>query len=217
MTRATHFLDKRLYQYVLAHEPPEHPVLAELRAVTQTLPRGRMQVAPEQGPLLAFLLRLIDARRVLELGTFTGYSSICIARGLRADGRLLCLDASEKWTAIARRYWKRAGVRKRIELRLGPAIATLKKLDRGLVFDFAFIDAAKEEYDAYYELILPRVRPNGLILFDNMLWGGRLGTTRTNQASGRAIDKLNLKLARDKRVESVLLPIADGLQLCRKR
>ena len=151
------------------------------------------------------------------MGTFTGYSSICIARGLRADGRLLCLDASEEWTTIARRYWKRAGVRKRIELRLGPAIATLKKLDRGLVFDFAFVDAAKEEYDAYYELILPRVRSNGLILFDNMLWGGRLGTTRINQASGRAIDKLNHKLARDKRVESVLLPIADGLQLCRKR
>src|SRR5207248_11526404 len=128
-----------------------------------------------------------------------------------------CIDESEAWTAIARKYWAAAGVQNRIELRLGSAIPLLKQLEPELTFDFVFIDAEKTEYDAYYELLLPRVRANGLILFDNMLWGGRLGTTRINQASGRAIDKLNHKLARDKRVQSVLLPIADGLQLCRTR
>ena len=212
-------LNDRLYRYLCAcRTGSDDPVLDALRRETEALGGiSRMQISREQGSFMTLLVATIGAASAIEVGTFTGYSSICIARGLRAEGRLLCLDASEEWTTIARRYWKRAGVRKRIELRLGPAIATLKKLDRGLVFDFAFVDAAKEEYDAYYELILPRVRSNGLILFDNMLWGGRLGTTRINQASGRAIDKLNRKLARDKRVESVLLPIADGLQLCRKR
>ena len=130
---------------------------------------------------------------------------------------MLCVDQSEEWTSIARKYWAQADVENKIDLRLGPAIATLKKLDRNLRFDFAFIDADKTEYDAYYELLLPRIRQNGLILFDNMLWGGRLGSGRIRHASGLAIEKLNRKLARDKRVESVLLPIADGLHLCRKR
>src|SRR5437773_1613449 len=138
MTRATHFLDKRLYQYVLAHEPPEHPVLAELRAVTQTLPRGRMQVAPEQGPLLAFLLRLIDARRVLELGTFTGYSALAMALALPPDGRIVTCDISEEWTAIARRFWDKGGVAGKIELRLGPASETLRRLEAGFAGSFDF-------------------------------------------------------------------------------
>jgi len=133
-----------------------------------------------------------------------------------ASGRLLCVDASQEWTAIAKRYWAMAGVEDRIELRLGSAIPILQQLEPGLTFDFAFIDAEKTEYDAYYELVLPRVRRNGLILFDNMLWGGRLGSGPIEEESGKAIDLLNHKLAADDRVETVLLPIADGLHLCRK-
>jgi len=129
---------------------------------------------------------------------------------------LICIDASEEWTAIAKKYWATAGVQDRIELRIGSAVPILKKLEATLTFDFAFIDAEKTEYDAYYELILPRVRKNGLILFDNMLWGGRLGAGPIEEASGKAIDALNRKLAADNRVETVLLPVADGLHLCRK-
>jgi caffeoyl-CoA O-methyltransferase len=136
---------------------------------------------------------------------------------LADGGRLICIDESKEWTAIARRYWAQAGVQKKIELRLGAAIPALRSLPTDLVFDFAFIDADKTEYDTYYELILPRVKSNGLLLFDNMLWGGRLGAGPVEDASGKAIDQLNRKLAQDARVEAVLLPIADGLQLCRKR
>jgi len=211
-------LNHRLYRYICAcRTGADEPLLDALRRETEALGGiSRMQISREQGDFMTLLVAAVRAKIAVEVGTFTGYSSICIARGLSAGGRLLCIDANEEWTGVARKYWAQARVQNKIELRLGPAIATLKKLERGLVFDFAFIDAAKEEYDAYYELILPRVRPNGLILFDNMLWGGRLGTTRIKQASGRAIDKLNRKLARDQRVESVLLPIADGLQVCRK-
>src|SRR5204862_4721041 len=158
----------------------------------------------------------IGARSVMEIGTFTGYSSLCMARALPKGGRLICVDESEQWTAVARKYWSKAGVQDRIELRLGQAISILKHLEPNLKFDLAFIDAQKTEYDAYYELILPRIRKNGLILFDNMLWGGRLGQVPIPEASGKAIDALNRKLAQDSRVQSVLLPIADGLHLCRK-
>jgi caffeoyl-CoA O-methyltransferase len=156
-------------------------------------------------------------KSAIEVGTFTGYSSLCIARALPPQGRLICVDASREWTDVARKYWARAGVQDRIELRLGPAIPTLQQLEPGLVFDFAFIDAAKTEYDAYYELLLPRVRQNGLILFDNMLWGGRLGAGALKEEAGSAIDALNHKLANDSRVEAVLLSVADGIQFCRKR
>ncbi|HYT61093.1 MAG TPA: O-methyltransferase [Haliangiales bacterium] len=212
-------LNDRLYRYLCGCRSNAHdPVLEALRRETEALGDdiSRMQISREQGSLLTLLVGAIGAKSAVEVGTFTGCSALCIARGLSAGGRLLCLDASVEWTAIARKYWTQAGVRDRIELRLGAAIPLLKKLERGLTFDFAFIDAAKEEYNAYYELVLPRVRRNGLVLFDNMLWGGRLGTKRVTQTSGRAIDMLNRKLARDKRVESVLLPVADGLQLCRK-
>ena len=211
-------LNDRLYRYVCAcRSHPEDPLLEALRRDTEALGDvSQMQISREQGSFMTLLIAAIAAESAIEVGTFTGYSSICIARGLSPRGRLLCLDASTEWTTIARRYWAQAGVANRIELRLGDAISTLKKLPRPASFDFAFIDAAKEEYEDYYELILPRVRRNGLILFDNMLWGGRLGGGRPTQASGRAIDKLNRKLAQDDRVECVLLPIADGLQLCRK-
>jgi caffeoyl-CoA O-methyltransferase len=212
-------LNDRLYRYVCAcRSDAGDPILNALREATDALGEiSRMQISPEQGSFLTLLAAATGAKSAIEVGTFTGYSSLCIARGLTRGGRLICIDQSEEWTAVARKYWAQAGIENRIELRLGPAVPTLKKLDRQLSFDFAFIDADKTEYDAYYELILPRMRRNGLILFDNMLWGGRLGTGRIHQPSGQAIEKLNRKLARDKRVESVLLPIADGLQLCRKR
>lgn len=153
----------------------------------------------------------------LELGTFTGYSSLCIARGLPADGRLICLDASREWTDIAREFWDRAGVAGKIDLRIGPALESLRGLEDATPFDLVFIDAAKEEYDAYFEAVLPRVRPGGLILFDNMLWGGRLAAGDLTEESSRVLTALNRKLSTDARVETVLLPIADGLQFCRVR
>jgi caffeoyl-CoA O-methyltransferase len=211
-------LTDALYKYLVkCRSHTSDPVLESLRRETDALGDiSKMQISQEQGSFMSLLVAAIGAKSAIEVGTFTGYSSICIASGLSQNGRLICVDESKEWTDIARKYWSRAGVNQRIELRLGPAIPLLQKLESSLTFDFAFIDASKTEYDAYYELLLPRVRPNGLILFDNMLWGGRLGARPISEASGRAIDELNHKLANDGRVESVLLPIADGLQLCRK-
>lgn len=212
-------LDDGLYQYVCRHRTrADDPILNALRKETEALgDDAKMQISQEQGAFMSILVAAIGARSAIEVGTFTGYSSLCIARGLAADSSLICIDESEEWTRIARKYWARAGVENRIELRLGAAIPILKALPSAMAFDFAFIDAEKTEYDAYYELILPHVRSNGLILFDNMLWGGRLAPGPVDHPSGRAIDALNNKLARDERIETVLLPIADGLQLCRKR
>ena len=212
-------LNDRLYRYVCAcRSDADDSILESLRATTESFGDiSRMQISREQGSFMTLLLAAIGAKLAIEIGTFTGYSSLCIARGLAPGGRLICFDQSEELTAIARTYWAQAGVENKIELRLGPAVPTLKKLERRLRFDFAFIDADKTEYDAYYELVLPRLRQNGLILFDNMLWGGRLGPGRIRHASGRAIEKLNRKLAQDERIESVLLPVADGIHLCRKR
>ncbi len=212
-------LNDRLYRYLCQNRTNAiDPVLDALRKETESLGGvAQMQISREQGSLMTLLVAATGARQAIEVGTFTGYSSICIACGLPPGGRLICLDESEEWTAIASKYWTRAGVAKKIELRLGNAISTLQKLKRDVLFDFAFIDADKTEYNAYYELLLPRIKRNGLILFDNMLWGGRLGRRRVTHPSGRAIDKLNRKLAKDPRVEAVLLPIADGIQLCRKR
>jgi caffeoyl-CoA O-methyltransferase len=212
-------LTDSLYKYLCScRSNVADPALEALRAETDRLGEiSRMQISPEQGSLMTILNAAIGTTSAIEVGTFTGYSSICIARGLAPGGKLICIDASEEWTAIARQFWARAGVEKRIELRLGSAIPILRQLEPGLTFDFAFIDAEKTEYDAYYELVLPRMRKNGLVLFDNMLWGGRLGAGPIKEASGKAIDVLNQKLAADARVESVLLPVADGLHLCRKR
>ena len=211
-------LNDRLFRYICDCVSEQGDgVLEALRAETAALGEiAEMQIGPDQGAFLTILTAAIGARAAIEIGTFTGYSSICIARGLPPDGRLLCLDASKEWTAIARRYWKRAGVGDKIELKLGPAVESLKKLKAGRRFDLAFIDAHKPEYDDYYELVLPLMRVNGLVLFDNMLWGGRLGQRgEIRHPSGGAIDRLNRKLARDKRVESVLLSIGDGLRICR--
>ena len=211
-------LTDSLYRYLCScRSNAADPALDGLRAETDGLGEiSKMQISPEQGSFMTILTAAIGAKSAIEVGTFTGYSSICIARGLAAKGKLICIDASEEWTAIAKKYWVKAGVQERIELRIGSAIPILQKLEAGLTFDFAFIDAEKTEYDAYYELVLPRVRKNGLILFDNMLWGGRLGSGPVPEASGKAIDALNRKLTEDKRVETVLLPVADGLHLCRK-
>jgi caffeoyl-CoA O-methyltransferase len=211
-------MNERLFRYLCGcRSHASDRVLDDLRMETAALGEiAQMQIGPDQGAFMTLLVKAIGARTALEVGSFTGYSSICIARGLPEKGRLLCLDASAEWTATARKYWRRAGVEKKIALRLGPAVQSLKKLEPGWRFDFAFIDAHKPEYDAYYELVLPRMRPNGLILFDNMLWGGRLGKSGPiKHPNGRAIDKLNRKLANDRRVESVLLSIGDGVQLCR--
>jgi caffeoyl-CoA O-methyltransferase len=207
-----------LYRYLVnCRSHASDPVLESLRSETDSLGDiSKMQISQEQGSFMSLLVAATGAKSAVEVGTFTGYSSICIARGLSQTGRLVCIDESKEWTDIAQRYWAQASVDQRIELRLGPAIPLLQKLEPGLTFDFAFIDAAKTEYEAYYELLLPRIPTNGLILFDNMLWGGRLGAGPITESSGRAIDALNHKLAHDDRVESVLLPIADGLQLCRK-
>ncbi len=213
-------LNDRSYAYLCAcRSHPRDAMLDSLRARTEALGEiAKMQIGREQGSFMTLLVAAIGAREAIEIGTFTGYSSICIARGLSAGGRLLCLDVSEEWTAIARKYWARAGVDKKIELQLGPAIESLKRLPANSKFDFAFIDADKTGYDAYYEAVLPRMRRNGLILFDNMLWGGRLvGQRGIKDENGRAIDRLNRKLARDERVESVLLPLADGIHICRVR
>lgn len=212
-------LNDRLYAYLTAQRShADEEVLRMLREETAQLGEDSvMQISPEQGTLLSLLTAAIGARSAIEVGTFTGYSALSIARALPADGRLICVDQSEEWTAIARRYWEKAGVADRITLRLGPAVPLLQNIEPGTVYDFAFIDADKTEYDVYYEMLLPHIRSNGLIVFDNMLWGGRLGGSKTpEEGSGRAIDALNRKLARDPRVECVLLPIADGLQLCRK-
>jgi len=213
-------LNERLYRYLgRCRSDAADPLLRELRTETARLGEeiSKCQISDEQGTFLSVLVAAAGVKSAIEVGTFTGYSSLCIARALPAKGRLLCLDASKEWTAVARRYWAKAGLEDRIELRLGPAIPALRHLEAGRKFDFAFIDANKTEYDAYYELLLPRIRRDGLILFDNMLWGGRLGGGAVKEATGRAIDALNHKLARDPRVEAVLLPVADGIQFCRKR
>ena len=194
----------------------DDPLLAELRRETEGIGEMSVMIATaEQGDFFTLLVAALRAESALEVGTFTGFSSLCIARGLPPHGRLLCCDISAEWTAIARRYWQKAGVSDRIELRLGPAADTLAALEAGRTFDFVFIDADKTGYDAYYELVLPRVRPGGVIIFDNMLAHGRVVNPESDR--DRAIDALNRKLAADPRVESVLLPIADGLNFCRKK
>ena len=211
-------LGPALYEYILAHRTPDDAVLKELREETDRLgDRAVMQIAPEQGTFLRLLVAAIGARRAVEVGTFTGFSAICIARGLGPPGRLLCCDVSEEWTAVARRYWERAGVADRIELRLAPAAATLRSLPAEPVFDFAFIDADKPGYPVYYEEVLRRLRPGGLIAVDNVLWGGDVVRPDEQDEDTAAIRRFNDLVAGDGRVDSVMTPIADGITLVRKR
>ena len=209
-------LNEDLCRYVAAHRSEaQDSVLDDLRAETEKLGSvSEMLISREQGNLLTLLTAALDARSAVEIGTFTGYSAICMARGLSPGGRLLCIDINEDWTAIARRYWQRAGLHERIELRLAGGQVELARLPEDARFDIAFIDADKPGYDLYYELVLPHVRRNGLILFDNMLQHGRI--LAPEDPSAKAIDALNKKLSVDPRVQCVLLTIADGLMLCRK-
>ncbi|MHC5348078.1 O-methyltransferase [Metapseudomonas furukawaii] len=216
MTNRTLNLDDALYGYLLEVSLRESPLLARLREETLALPMARWQVAPEQGQFLALLVRLIGARRILEVGTFTGYSALCMAAELPEDGRLLCCDLPGDYNATARRYWAEAGVAERIELRLGSALDTLATLADG-AFDLAFIDADKANYPVYLEEALRVVRPGGLILFDNVLWSGRVLEVEPESEDTRAIQALNRALRDDARVDLSLLPLGDGLTLCRKR
>ncbi len=178
---------------------------------------ARMQVAPEQGAFLTLLTRILGARVGVEVGTFTGYSSLCIARGLADGGRLLCCDVSDEWTAVARRAWERAGVAERVDLKVAPALDTLRALPPDEQFDLAFIDADKTGYPAYWAELVPRVRSGGLLLADNVLYSGRIVDAATDDASIRALRAFNAEVAADDRVDVMVLPAFDGLTLARKR
>lgn len=208
-------LSDALYDYVVKVGVRETRVQRELRAATQKIPMAGMQIGADQGALLQLLVRLIGARHCIEVGTFTGYSALAVALALPPGGRIVCCDVSEEWTAIARRYWKKAGVERKIDLRLGPAVQTLKVL-KGK-FDFVFIDADKPNYSKYYERCLELVRKGGLIAVDNTLWGGSLIKPEKQSESTRALRVFNRRLARDRRVDIALVPIGDGLTLAIKR
>jgi caffeoyl-CoA O-methyltransferase len=211
------FLTQAVHDYLVAHIPPLDDVQRDLIAETEALGGiSMMQIAPEQGAFMTLLTRLIGARRAVEVGTFTGYSALSISRGLPDDGTLLCCDVNEEWTAIARNYWERAGVDAKIELRIAPALDTLRSLPAGEQFDLAFIDADKENYPNYYEQVLARLRPNGVILVDNTLWMGAVIDPNATDEQTNTIRKFNDKLAADQRVESVILTVGDGLTLIRK-
>jgi caffeoyl-CoA O-methyltransferase len=220
MTPRSFLLTQELADYVRASSEPPDDVVADLLAETSELAeRGEapatFQIAPEQGTFMQLLTRVLGVRRAIEIGTFTGYPAPCIARGMPEDGSLLCLDRSAEWTAVARRYWARAGVADRIELRLGQALDTLRDVPVEPVLDLAFVDADKTGYAAYVDELHPRLRDGGLVLLDNTLRGGRVLDPVSED--DRATAALNAALAADPRWETVLLPVSDGLTLLRKR
>lgn len=219
MSSKTLQLSATLHRYLVANSVRETPAQRALRAVTQRMPNANMQISPEQGQFLQLLVRLLGARHYLEIGTYTGYSALCVALAMPKNGRVVCCDLSEEWTSIARRYWTRAGVGRKIELRLGPALSTLDALlsrrEAGR-YDLAFIDADKENYCNYYERCLKLVRRGGLIAADNTLWYGRVADRRDRSVDTRAIRAFNRRLHRDRRVDVSLVPIGDGLTLARK-
>jgi caffeoyl-CoA O-methyltransferase len=220
MSRQTLTLSDALYDYLLSVSLREPPLLSRLREETAALPHAVMQISPEQGQFMALLAELVGARRVLEVGTFTGYSALVVALALPADGRIITCDVDEEMTAIARRYWAEGGVAEKIDLRLGPAVDTLDALlsDGGAdTFDFAFVDADKENYDAYYERALALLRQGGLMVIDNVLWSGAVADPNQKDADTNAIRALNAKLHGDQRVSLSLLPVSDGITLARKR
>ena len=211
-------LSAELHEYVVAHGTPPDEVQESLIARTSELGGiSRMQIAPEQGAFMTLLTKLVDARFAVEVGTFTGYSSICIARGLAPGGRLLCCDVSEEWTAIARKHWVAAGVDDHIDLVIAPATDTLRALPADPPIDLAFIDADKTGYRTYYEEIVERLRPGGVVLIDNVLWSGNVIDPSDTSDDTEAIRAVNDHVAGDDRVEVVMLPIADGLTIARKR
>ncbi len=211
-------LNSELYAYVVAHGHNDDPLLAELAAETGRLgPPSAMQITPEEGTLMGMLARAIGAREALEVGTFTGYSALCVARALPADGRLLCCEINRSWAVIARRFWDKAGVAHKIELAVGPALQTLRALPAERRFDFAFIDADKPNYRGYYEEALRHARTGALILIDNVLWAGKVIDLSDQSDDTRAIREFNDFIAADPRVEAVMLPAADGITLARKK
>jgi caffeoyl-CoA O-methyltransferase len=208
-----------VYDYLLDNSLREKPLLKKLRQATAKMPMAGMQISPEQGQFMALLVELTGAKKAIEIGTFTGYSSLSVASALPPGGHLWCCDVSEEFTSIARKFWKLAKVDRKITLTLAPAtdtVAQLIKKHKG-TFDFAFIDADKANYDAYYEGALKLLRKGGLIAIDNVLWGGRVADPKRKDADTTAIRKLNAKILKDKRVTASLLPIGDGLTLARKR
>lgn len=220
MSTKTFFLPEALYEYMLEVSLREPPAMRALREETAALPQAGMQTSPEQVQFMALLAALIGATRCLEVGVFTGYSTLGVALALPEQGHIVACDVSETFTSIARRHWQAAGVAEKIDLRLAPAIATLDALladGNAQSFDFAYIDADKTNYDHYYERALELLRPNGLIAVDNMLWSGRVADARETDADTASLRALNAKIGRDERVDASLLPIGDGLMLVRKR
>jgi predicted O-methyltransferase YrrM len=213
-------LEPRLYEYLLSASLREHPLLARLRAETASHPKVNMQIAPEQGQFMALLVKLAGAQRCIEVGVFTGYSSLAVALALPATGRIVACDVSEEYTQVARRYWSEAGVADRIDLRIAPALETLDALlaEGGAgSYDFAFIDADKGAYAAYYERLLELLRPGGLIAVDNTLWDGDVADPANREPDTEAIRAFNAMLRDDQRIDLSLVPIGDGLTLARKR
>ncbi len=220
MSSRTLNVTDRVYEYLLRETVHEPDPLPRLRQETARLPNARMQISPEQGQLMRLLVELIGARRAIEVGVFTGYSSLCTAMAMPEDGRIVACDVSDEYTQVARRFWREAGLDHKIDLRLAPAVDTLDAMiaagESGR-FDFAFIDADKSNYDAYYERCLALLRTGGLIAIDNMLWSGRVADAGDRDVDTLAIRALNAKIAGDDRVSMNLVPIGDGLMLARKR
>jgi caffeoyl-CoA O-methyltransferase len=216
--RRSQFTDPVIDEYAASHSTPPDGHQVDLQHITQerTGRAAGMQIGDDQAALMEMLVRAMGAKRAIEIGTFTGYSALAVARGLGPDGHLLCCDVSEEWTSIARDAWKEAGVAGRIELRIGPGLETLRSLPSGEQFDFAFIDADKTGYPDYYEEVLARLRVGGLILLDNMLQGGRVVDSSVNDESVSAIRSLNGAIATDPRVKVVLLAIGDGVSFVQK-
>ncbi len=219
MSRDNAFIDPDLYEYILSTTLRDDPLLSDLREETARMSEGRMQISADQGQFMAMLVKLIRATRAIEVGVFTGYSSLCVARSLPTDGLLVACDISVEYTDIARRYWERAGVTDKIDLRIGPATETLDAMisqGEAGTFDFAFIDADKGNYPGYYDRCLQLLRSGGLMLVDNALWGGHVADTERTDAVTATLRALNGRAARDPRVEVSLLPIGDGVLLARK-
>lgn len=219
MTSKSYFLDDATQQYLVDSTEQADDVLRDLAVETASslADESSMQIAVEQGALLTLLVRALGVTAAIEIGTFTGYSSICIARGLPPGGHLLCLDVSAEWTDVARRYWQRAGLDELIELRIGPALDSLQALPSTPAYGLAFIDADKPSYSAYVQELCPRMRTNGVILLDNVLRDGRVLPGRDTDDADRGMRALNATLVRDPRFDTVMLPVADGLTLLRKR
>ena len=220
MSSSTLQLNEKVHDYLLGHSLRESTVCQQLREETKPMKMGMMQVSPEQGQFMAFLVELTGTRKAVEVGTFTGYSALCVAQALPEEGTLVCCDVSEEWTAVGKKYWEQAGVSDRIDLRIGPAVDTLKAMcDSGEEgsFDFGFIDADKTNYQYYYEHVLALLRSGGLLLIDNVLWGGSVANPEKTDKDTEAIRALNTFLHHDDRVSLSMLPVGDGLTLALKR